>query len=72
MVNSFKGKVAVITSGIGRACAVAFAAQGAQAVIADITAKSGAETIRLVEAADGEAVQSAETCSRADYVAGSR
>ncbi len=58
-MNSFKGKVAAVTgagSGIGQACAVAFAAEGTQVVVADIAMKGGAETVRLIEAANGEAV----------------
>jgi NAD(P)-dependent dehydrogenase (short-subunit alcohol dehydrogenase family) len=55
-----EGKVALVTgaaSGIGRACAVAFAREGAHVVVSDLEtmAEGGAETVRLVEAAGGKA-----------------
>jgi NAD(P)-dependent dehydrogenase (short-subunit alcohol dehydrogenase family) len=55
----FINKVAVITGagkGIGRASAIGFAAEGAAAVIADIDAQAGAETVRQIEAAGGRAL----------------
>jgi NAD(P)-dependent dehydrogenase (short-subunit alcohol dehydrogenase family) len=58
-MNLFKGNVAVITgagSGIGRACALAFAGEGAKVVVADIAVADGEETVRLIKAAGGEAV----------------
>ncbi len=55
----FSGQVAVVTGaagGIGRATALAFAAQGVKVVVADINAQGGAETVSLIEAKGGMAV----------------
>lgn len=54
---AFSGQVALVTgaaSGIGRATALAFAEQGIKVVVADINAQGAAETVELIEAADGE------------------
>jgi NAD(P)-dependent dehydrogenase (short-subunit alcohol dehydrogenase family) len=54
----FKNKVVVITgagSGIGRACAIEFAREGAQVVIADINLNSAEETAALIKAYGGNA-----------------
>jgi NAD(P)-dependent dehydrogenase (short-subunit alcohol dehydrogenase family) len=53
-----EGKVGLVTgagSGIGRASARAFAAEGAKVVVSDVNAEAGAETVRLIAEAGGEA-----------------
>ncbi len=59
MGNRLEGKVAVVTgggNGIGRACCVRFAEEGARVVVADLLAEAGKETVDLVTAAGGEAL----------------
>jgi NAD(P)-dependent dehydrogenase (short-subunit alcohol dehydrogenase family) len=54
-----EGKIALITgasSGIGRGAASVFARHGARLVLADINVDGGAETVRLVQEAGGEAI----------------
>jgi 3-oxoacyl-[acyl-carrier protein] reductase len=59
MGTRLAGRVAIITGsgqGIGRAAALAFAAEGATVVIATRTASHGEETLALVTAAGGKAI----------------
>jgi NAD(P)-dependent dehydrogenase (short-subunit alcohol dehydrogenase family) len=59
MAAQFEGKVALVTggsSGIGRSTALAFAAEGAKVVVASRRSEESAETVRLVQAAGGQAV----------------
>jgi NAD(P)-dependent dehydrogenase (short-subunit alcohol dehydrogenase family) len=71
MSKQFEGKVAVITggsSGIGRATAIAFAAQGARVAIGARRAAESEETIRLIQAQGGEAIFVPTDVTRADQV----
>lgn len=57
MMN-FSGKVAIVTggtSGIGRAAAIAYAQQGAKVVVAGRRSIEGAETVKIIKDAGGEA-----------------
>ena len=58
-MSNFERKTTVITgagSGIGRATALAFAAKGANVVVADIDENGGAETVSLIEKMEGNAI----------------
>lgn len=67
------GKAGLVTgaaSGIGRASAQIFAAEGASVVVADIDDAGGAETVELVRAAGGEASYlHCDVTSEADHIA---
>ena len=59
MSMSFSGQVVVVTgagAGIGRATALAFAAEGLKVVVADLNVASGEATVELIRAAGGTSV----------------
>ena len=71
MTKMFDGQVALITggsSGIGRATALAFAARGAQVVVASRRETESLETIRLLESAGGEGLFVQTDVSKASEV----
>ena len=70
----FKGKTAYITgggSGIGRATAIAFAAEGAAVTIVDINAEGAAETAKTIESTGGRCLAIHGDVSNSELVAGS-
>jgi 3-oxoacyl-[acyl-carrier protein] reductase len=59
MTTKFGNKVVVITgagSGMGRACAIEFAKEGAKIVASDINDAGGEETIKMVKSNKGDAI----------------
>jgi len=66
-----EGKAAIVTgagSGIGRAAARAFAAEGAKVVVADIDETGGDETVRMIGEAGGQSFFIKVDVSRAEDV----
>jgi NAD(P)-dependent dehydrogenase (short-subunit alcohol dehydrogenase family) len=58
MTGAFDGKVVLVTggaAGMGRATSVAFAAEGAKVVVADVNTDGGEETVELIRKDGGEA-----------------
>lgn len=71
MFDTFNGKVALVTggsTGIGRAASLAFAAHGAKVVVASRRVDEGDETVRLIQAAGGEAFFIQTDVSKAEEV----
>ncbi len=72
MALKLAGKVAIVTgagSGIGRAIALRYAAEGARVVIAEISEAAGSETAALIKESGAEAVSIPTDVSRSDSVA---
>ena len=71
-MKQLENKVALVTgggSGIGRAIAVLYAAQGAKLLVTDIDEKGGNETIAEIKAAGGNAQRLGETVEESEALA---
>jgi glucose 1-dehydrogenase len=63
-------KVAIVTGagqGIGRACAIRVAAEGAKVIVSDVNAKSGAEVVAAIKAAKAKDVAATVAMAVATY-----
>ncbi len=72
MPSRLENKITLVTggsAGIGRAAALAFAAEGAAVVVADVDADGGNQTVAMIRTAGGEALFVATDVSQADQVA---
>jgi NAD(P)-dependent dehydrogenase (short-subunit alcohol dehydrogenase family) len=59
MSNEFKGKTVIVTgagNGIGRAIAIAFANEGTNVVVSDISKEGGEETVEIIKKKNEEAI----------------
>lgn len=71
--EQFAGRAAMVTgaaSGIGRACALAFAARGAAVGVCDVNDEGGEQTVALIEGAGGTAIFLHTDVASGDEVAG--
>ncbi len=71
MLLGLENKVVLVTggsSGIGRACALAFAREGAKVVVADVILRGGEETVQMIKEAGGESIFVKTDVSKAEDV----
>ena len=68
MAGVLEGKSALITGGIGRATALAFARESARVAVADLVAAAAEQTVASINQAGGQAMSLTGDITRADVV----
>lgn len=66
-MGKLEGKVAIVSGsgrGIGRACALKLAREGARVLVNDLDAEPAAEVVAAIKSADGEAIAVAGSVTR--------